>query len=303
MELSDTIAAPVRSLALSSLLLGLLMTAGCYNPSIGEGAFLCGPGGSCPDGFRCDGTRCYKNKPAGDAGEDTGGCKSQELECSAASGSTGGCDPVCQSGCACGEKCTNSGSGNRCAPIGLPVRGFYDSCDPSGDRCRPGAACLPEFQERCGAHCYRFCRVDSDCGEVARCTGEAQDDNGNLLYKVCSAKIEQPGCNPTGPNPACSPSTTPDRPASAFGCYILSHLHPDETVCECSGLLPEGAACAREYQCAPGNECLKVGAETKCRKLCTLEGSGILPPTVCPVGQRCNAFAGARKFGFCLPAI
>jgi hypothetical protein len=43
--------------------------------------------------------------------------------------------------------------------------------------------------------------------------------------------------------------------APAFGCYILSHMHPDETVCECAGLLTEGAPCEREYQCVPGLEC------------------------------------------------
>ena len=169
--------------------------------------------------------RCYKNKPSGDAGDDAGGtCMRQELECSASPGPSGACDPVCQSGCACGEKCVNPGAGNMCTPIAMPVQLNYDSCNPAADRCRPGSVCLPEFQDRCGAHCYRFCRVDTDCGMNARCTGEAQDPAGNPLYRVCSARIEP--CNPTGVAPACGPGAGADRLAPAFGCYILSHHAP-----------------------------------------------------------------------------
>jgi hypothetical protein len=293
------IAAMLRIRVAVTLVLGLsaLLAVGCYKPEIPDGAFVCGTGNTCPDGFQCSGSRCYKNKPSEDVAGDSNMCQRQELECSASPGPSGACDPVCQSGCACGEKCVNPGNGNRCAPITMPVQLNYDSCDPGADRCRPGAVCLPEFQARCGAHCYRFCRVDSDCGASARCTGEAQDDAGNPLYKVCSAKIEP--CNPTGLTPTCGPGAGADRRAPAFGCYILSHLHPDETVCECAGLLPEGSPCEREYQCVPGNECLKLGTETRCRKLCTLEGSGVLPPVVCPLGQKCLNFPNARKFGYC----
>jgi hypothetical protein len=280
--------------------LAALLVVGCYKPDIPEGAFRCGAEQSCPDGFQCVNGRCFKNKPSEDAAGDAAGtCQRQELECSASPGPSGACDPVCQSGCACGEKCVNPGGGNTCTTIAMPVQLNYDSCNPDADRCRPGSVCLPEFQDRCGAHCYRFCRVDTDCGMNARCTGEAQDPAGNPLYRVCSAKIEP--CNPTGVAPACGPGAGPDRLAPAFGCYILSHMHPDETVCECAGLLPEGAACEREYQCVPGLECLRVAGEPRCRKLCTLEGGGVLPPVVCPLGQRCMAFTNARKYGFCAP--
>jgi hypothetical protein len=292
----------MMSIRTSSIVLGLaaLLAVGCYKPDIPDGAFLCGVSQSCPDGFQCVGTKCYRNPPSGDASSDTGGtCQRQELECSASMGASGACDPVCQSGCACGEKCVNPGGGNKCAPITMPIRGHYESCDPVNDRCRPGDVCLPEFRPVCGSHCYRFCRVDSDCGMIARCTGEAQDDAGNLLYKVCSAKIEQPGCNPTGAAP-CGLSAGPDRQGPAFGCYMLSHEHSDETVCECAGTQPEGAACEREYQCVPGNECLKIGTETKCRKLCTAEGGGVLPPVLCGIGQRCIPFPSGRKHGYCM---
>ena len=30
-----------------------------------------------------------------------------------------------------------------------------------------------------------------------------------------------------------------------------------------------------------------------------LEGGGVLPPVVCPLGQRCMPFTPARKYGFC----
>jgi hypothetical protein len=288
------------SRARAAVLLATLsaLVGGCYKPDIPDGKFLCGTGQSCPDGFQCVGSHCFKNQP-GDAAGDTGGtCMRQELLCSASPGPSGACDPVCQSGCACGEKCVNPGAGNICTATTMPVQLLYDSCDPGADRCRPGAVCLPEFQPRCGAHCYRFCRADSDCEPNARCTGEAQDDAGNLLYKVCSAEIAP--CNPTGPAPTCGPGARADRRAPAFGCYILSHMHPDETVCECAGVLPEGSPCEREYQCVPGNECLKVGTDTRCRRLCTIEG-GVLASVACAPGEKCMPFPNARKFGYCSP--
>ena len=42
-----------------------------------------------------------------------------------------------------------------------------------------------------------------------------------------------------------------------------------------------------------------MGGETRCRKLCTLEAGGVLPPVLCPIGQKCVGFANARKFGYC----
>ena len=42
----------MRGALLSALVASSL--AGCYRPHIGNGAFVCGPGGSCPDGYACN---------------------------------------------------------------------------------------------------------------------------------------------------------------------------------------------------------------------------------------------------------
>jgi|GEM_PF-2458623 len=45
----------------------MLSLAGCYNPQIGEGKFLCGPANSCPAGFSCaSDNRCYRMAPTPD---------------------------------------------------------------------------------------------------------------------------------------------------------------------------------------------------------------------------------------------
>jgi hypothetical protein len=286
-------------------LAAVVLLVGCYNPKIGEGAFVCGPGGSCPSGFSCQEGRCYKGTATiGDGGADSPGTDGPAgcvgpLPCTPPpTPVTGQCDPVCQTGCACNQRCTNPGSGNVCQGAGGANRMLYESCDPSRDACRPGAVCLPEFQDRCGAHCYRFCRIDSDCPAMSRCKGEAHDEQNNLLYKVCSPRIE--GCDPTGSNPRCELAGNAERPWPAFACYMLSVDAPESSVCECAGTLPEGAECDREYSCVPGSECVPVGSEKpRCRRLCTVSGI-VVNPVACPAGQTCTAFPGARRLGYCL---
>jgi hypothetical protein len=59
-------AAMLRIRVAVTLVLGLsaLLAVGCYKPEIPDGAFVCGTGNTCPDGFQCSGSRCYKNKPS-----------------------------------------------------------------------------------------------------------------------------------------------------------------------------------------------------------------------------------------------
>jgi hypothetical protein len=288
----------------ASCLLLAAVLAGCYNPEIGEGAFVCGqPGDVCPSGFSCREGRCYKGTPASDGGGDSpindgpvgdADCVGP-LPCTPPPSAVAGCDPVCQTGCGCKQRCTNPGSGNVCQAA-TGTLALYDTCNPSGDTCRPGAVCLPEFQDRCGAHCYRFCRVDDDCPGMSRCKAEAHDERGNLLYKVCSPRIET--CNPIGAMPRCGPAGNADRPWPNFACYMLSVDSPEDSVCECAGTLAEGAVCDREYSCVPGNECVPVGSDTRCRRLCT---PGAVPTLAgCPVGQNCVALASSRTRGFCM---
>ncbi len=65
---------------LVTLLFGAALTmTGCYNPELAPSPFLCGPGGSCPDGYSCYGGICMDSMPEcmqpgwvidGTAGED-----------------------------------------------------------------------------------------------------------------------------------------------------------------------------------------------------------------------------------------
>jgi hypothetical protein len=284
---------PCPRALLVALLLGAA-TGGCYNPKIEDGAFLCGSGGTCPEGFSCVGMRCFKSA----ANAPDGGGESDARQCSVPTGSTGACDPVCQTGCRMAEQCTNNGASNMCKVTPTPNEGLYNSCDPFQDACRPGLVCLPEFTDACGSHCYRFCREDIDCGENSRCVGEVADQSGRTLYKTCSPRGGN--CNPTGTSPACSDSAPADRTLPNFACYIVSPEHPNESVCECAGSVAEGKACTRTYECVPGNECVPVGNDVRCRRLCTPPQSP-LPPVACPTLQTCRAFPNSGgRIGFCV---
>ncbi len=266
----------------------------CYNPNIEEGAFLCGNDGSCPDGFRCVDMRCFKSGSPGDGGGPDSGTDARQ--CSPATGTTG-CDPVCQTGCQSSEQCTHNGSDNLCRAASTPGEALYASCDSLQDRCRAGLVCLPEFTENCGSHCYRFCREDVDCGENSRCVGQVSDEAMRSLYKTCSPRGGN--CNPTGSSPRCTDNAPADRQFPDFACYIVSPEYPDETVCECAGTIAKGEVCERTYECAPGNECIPINTDVRCRRLCTPPLSP-LPPVACDLGEICVPFPRTnRKVGYC----
>jgi hypothetical protein len=268
----------------------------CYNPKIEEGAFLCDSDGSCPAGFRCIDMRCFKSGSPGDGGStDTG---NDARTCSPPSGPTGDCDPVCQTGCQTGQQCSNAGISNMCRAASVPGEALYAACDSLRDTCRAGLVCLPEFiPEKCGSHCYRFCREHSDCGEGSRCVGDVSDETGKRLYKTCSPRGNN--CNPTGTTPRCPDNQQQaDRRFPAFACYMVSPDFPDESVCECAGTIPEGQPCERTYECAPGSECIPINQDVRCRRLCTPPLSP-LPPAACPIGQTCIPFPETRRVGFC----
>jgi hypothetical protein len=216
------------------------------------------------------------------------------VSCSAAS-PAGLCDPVCQLRCGCHQKCTFVGTQLACQDLAPAPVDVYGSCSPTADRCRAGAVCLEEIAPACGAHCYRFCRTDFDCGgpERARCVGEVQIGGTSGTYRVCSPPLE--ACDPTG-EAACA---DPQRSLPLFGCYILSSHVPDQAVCDCAGIKAEGAPCDFERECRPGLECVKLVTDARCRRLCRLDGAG----TPCAPGQTCTPFSTpdgpSRRFGYC----
>lgn len=303
----------------------LLLPGSCYSPDIGDGALRCGgpAANECPSGFRClaDGL-CHKEgttltggtggrggtgtggmAAGGTGGTGTGGMGGASVMCEMPYGpftgctpqrSGSACDPVCQAGCRCGERCNFEGTAALCKSQAGPFRQPYETCEPRADACRPGTICLEEVADACSSHCYKYCRTDADCGMLnARCTLEVQLGTSNTSYKVCSPPVEP--CSPVG-MARCGNQGT--RPFPTFGCYVLSAKFPDLAVCDCAGNVAMGQACKFEHECAPGLECVSVSGQAQCRRVCALMGG-----LGCPVGQTCTPFTSggvnSTRFGYC----
>jgi hypothetical protein len=285
----------------STLIVSLVMVAGalaaaCYSPKIEEGAFLCDDGGACPEGFGCDHGKCFKS-----------GFAECPLCTPQASVVAGACDPVCQTGCKCTQKCEAAAPKPFCVDVGTAPKALGEVCDPTRDTCARGHYCVDDRPDnnRCGAHCFRFCTTSQDCAADSRCLDAVGIDGTNMSYGLCSSAIE--ACNPLlgtpgdlGANPHCNRADA--RPFPAFACYVLSVDEPDVTVCECAGSLTDGQACANMHDCAPGFECITTGMGSVCRQLCTAGGPGkALPGLACPALKHCKAFdKGHGRFGYCI---
>src|SRR4051794_8118079 len=82
--------------------LAFALLAGCYSPSIQEGALGCAPGGKCPEGFQCfPDNRCYANGAAPDCNP---ACAGQTPVCDKTTLKCVGClaDNDCPAGFVCG---------------------------------------------------------------------------------------------------------------------------------------------------------------------------------------------------------
>ena len=238
---------------------------GCFDPQIKSGGFRCA-GDKCPSGFVCSAGVCVTPGLPGSGGKGgaaatggrsgTGGAtcaNAIQPLCTGQSGSS--CDPVCQTGCPCGQKCGLSGAALACAaPAGTKAEA--EICHPSKDECAPGFACLKEV---CGSdlgRCYRFCRTNDDCASTTACTTSGATAS---TQKVCSLE-DQP----------CDPYAQTGCPDAALKCYF-SGL--SQTKCDCPGLpsgeKQVGEVCANYNDCAIGLVCLSLGnAESKCFRLC-----------------------------------
>ncbi|HXU82419.1 MAG TPA: hypothetical protein VN914_13545 [Polyangia bacterium] len=298
--------------------LGGLLVATCYKPDIIEGGLRCSPSFECPEGFKCNSADalCYRTGTippvGGTGGTPTGGSSGSGGAggmCTAGTQPYGpfagctppggmGCDVVCQSGCACNERCKLVGGNATCAAEGPTFIQHLDSCEPKDDKCRPGTICLQESPDHpaCGAHCYRHCRTDADCTN-AKCTIEVQFGNSATTNKVCSPPMD--ACNPFGPA-RCSPSS--NRPYPTFACYVMSSSYPDIPICDCAGTTPAGSPCTYEHECEPGAECVLLGSVRACRKVCKVGAPPATPVMLggCPaVNPTCTAFPGGSQFGYC----
>lgn len=260
-----------RGGAVAVLVVVSLWGGGCYDPKILPGGLVCAPSGKrCPDGFTCAPSgRCERGDGAGGAGlsggtggaAGTGGaggtCANPIVPlCSGTVGTA--CDPVCQTGCGCGLRCSVTSSGTSCAsPLG--TKGLGAICQPGSDDCAPGYVCLKEV---CGTNlgrCFQFCRAGTPCGAGVGCNTAVTLDTGTTSQLVCN--LGDSNCN-IYDGTGC--------PDPALKCYVAG----TRAKCDCpstSGApLNVGDTCVNYNDCGTGLVCLTVSGATQsqCFRLC-----------------------------------
>jgi hypothetical protein len=301
-----------RGLA-ARLVLAAALCASCYSPKITDGGYLCNTqlDPSCPSGFHCNAKYCIRDgsnkivdaavdppssvetnpsldapveKPVAEAGHDAPtelACFQPPATCTAAAGLK--CDPVCQKGCGCREKCAVVNGALACmTPFGS-LGAVGDACTTAtdgSDNCAPGLTCL---NDGCGSRCYTYCRVDQDCPTSA-CN---RDAGGGQM--VCD--VPYVTCHPIK-----DPMTAWGCPLQNEGCY-LSPTVGDRTYCDCPfGAGGIGASCKLSRQCDAGLVCIDPtgGNNFQCHQVCPL-GSA----STCIGGGSCLSLNGSAKYGFC----
>jgi hypothetical protein len=301
---------PLLALVHLGLIAGGLTMAACYNPKIVDGGLRCSAKSECPSGYSCVGGKCHLGGGGGSGGSGgmggTGGPPpdGSDQMCTTPMGDYGpfkscapkiadGCDPVCQAGCKCGERCKLETTGAACRADQPPFVDQYDRCDQNNDTCKPGYVCIEELASHpdCAAHCYRLCRNDSQCPMGSKCSDQVTVQ-GNVMAMSCSIPTET--CNPFGRASCGMPA---QRPYPAFACYTVPGS-PDLTACQCAGTIPIGTMCDNYFDCEPGAECVAIGAQKLCRRVCQI-GAAPLSAGACPAAQTCTAFSGATKYGYC----
>jgi len=313
----------LRFLPPFALLLAGAVPLACFKPAIVDGGLKCNMTAgakACPDGYVCDHAdgRCTRHPtdagkdvsgdvltdvPASEVGdllsEDGPACFQPVAGCTSGAGT---CDPTCQTGCACRQKCSVSTNGtltcNAPQMQGFP-RGLMQSCtyeslgsNQQTDNCGPGLVCV---DDECFPRCYKFCQTDNDC-TTASCT---RDIGGG--QKVCDVPFVDT-CVPLmgGQNTGCTGNT--------MSCY-LSSTTPMHTICDC----PQGASgpngpCTKSRECNRGLACVDRGngGTPTCLQVCRLNVDG---GTDCNNGQVCHPYLGIppgppananANFGYCL---
>lgn len=317
-----------QHLAVRVALLGtVLLAAGCFRPKLASGVFSCaGDAGACPDNFFCDpGSKlCYENGSGGRSGTGgqggstaTGGQGGSGLTDAGvdrpclpavadpncpASVDAGLCDPVCNNGCNCYEKCSvNTNAALTCnAPhvtAQIPAVGLlafcsqYQPADPTrqSDNCAPGEICINGSACQPGPRCYQFCRGNSDCQGGASCSR----DGG--AYQFCD--VPPTTCNPL----AGAPST---GCPGGFSCYLSQT--GSATLCDCqfdrsqsgltTGVGRPGDQCTRSRDCLAGNVCVLANGFSKtCEPVCLMPADGGTDSCI----SGCRALTGSTTYGWC----
>jgi hypothetical protein len=321
---------PVSPLAL--LLAGVALA--CYRPTISDGGFKCNMAAgakACPDGFTCEMStqKCWRNPDAavetpsdgrdanmdadamaGDATGDADGpvCFDSKPGCQPG---TGTCDPACQTGCGCRQKCSiNTAATLTCnAPRmqGFP-RVLMDTCtiESEGsaaqtDNCSPGLVCI---RDGCPSpRCFQFCQNDGDCTNASCTRAIASPDGGATGTQVCDVPYVD-SCTPLGSN-----MNTGCGSGGTMSCY-LSSSSPTHTICDCPfNAKGPGEACNYSRDCNRGLVCVDVGPPSTnpiCLQVCRLSDNGLMD---CPqrVAGACRPYLGIPRgtvshptYGYCV---
>ncbi len=294
-----------QAAAFSALLASLLVTAGCYKPNIKPGALICGPGGACPDNFKCVMTAtqalCFPNNydagatggtggsmpgtGGGTGGTSTGGvpgtggtgpvdaaCLGPVTPCTR--GDAGMCDPVCNVGCGqCYQKCSvDSVGGLTCNALSGTSVGILQLCQPSqtssADPSTQSDNCQP------GSACIAHNACGARCYQFCRQNGDCQTNasctidagGGNSFCDVPTVD-----CDPVQ-GAATNPATSRCPGGNTLqSCYLSSDT--GKTVCDCyQAGVGKGQPCARARDCFGGLTCTDpYGNRPKaCYKVCRL---------------------------------
>jgi hypothetical protein len=250
--------------------------------------------GGVPAGGRDGGAATGRADASADLGPAMGGQKGTDA--GAAAGAGGGadagvaCDPVAQTGCPAGDKCS-------LPPVCIPVGSVGDGqlCAAAGfDDCASPDLCIGDGT----AHlCRQACNVGSDCRQSAVSVGATPEPNnlgrclislGGTTSKVCTL-----ACNPVA---AAGP---PGCPAGYACQYFQTTPVPEATDCEPAGTAPESADCTTAA-CASGLACVSNGTTQRCRQVCRTGNDAD-----CAVaGDTCVMPTGVTTpmFGFCCAA-
>jgi hypothetical protein len=302
----------------------------CFKPTIVDGGLRCKADAgarSCPEGFQCDPVlqTCWRSLDGGrdghadrsdgmDAAVDTPDgdaadgpiCFESKVGCAPQSGV---CDPICQTGCGCREKCSVNTAG--ALTCNEPLAGDFprtlmqmcaigsEGTAIQTDNCAPGLVCAQD--QDCFARCFQFCESDNDCTN-ASCTREVGSrQGGGVVRKVCDIPfVDTCVPLPSSQNTGC--------PGTNTACY-LSSASPTHTICDCPfGAGGSGAPCTRTRECVRGLVCADSGnGAPACRQVCRLSmnGQDCLPV---PMVGACRPYTGVPPgavahptFGYCMP--
>jgi hypothetical protein len=188
------------------------------------------------------------------------------------------CNPVCQTGCACGTCVLVEGHAKCRQSAGSGKTG--ELCDPQASNpCAPGLACLAEPCLTNQGRCYKLCASANQCDGQA-CTIDIYDQAGSQTrYTACD--VAPQGCDPIA-NTGC--------PAAGLACFAVT----GSTLCDCpSRAGPVHSACALYSDCLPGLICVSSGPTPTCEILCRVSRPS------CPSRSVCVPTASGSDLGFC----